>query len=93
MLATACAGHELGQVSDDPTIGVCWDADRLELSRLGRRPIPELLSTEAARDFALQEIAWQRGRHRAVEDGHASSWGLDYAHLIGARESAKGQAA
>ena len=91
VLATACAGHELGRVSDDPTIGVCWDADRLELSRLGRRPIPELLSTEAARDFALQEIAWQRGRYGTVERGHASSWGLD--HFTGAREPAEGQAA
>ena len=28
------------------TIGCCWDADRLDLLRLGRHPRPELMSTE-----------------------------------------------
>ncbi len=27
-------------------IGCCWDADRLDLMRLGRRPRPDLMSTE-----------------------------------------------
>ena len=47
VLAAACARHELGEVTDHPTIGCCWDADRLELSRLHRRPKPALLSTKA----------------------------------------------
>ena len=59
----ACAGHEHGKVSAGPTIGCCWDADRLELSRLGRRPVARLLSTDAARDPAVQ-----------AED--AAAWGL-----------------
>jgi uncharacterized protein len=48
-LCLACEGHEKGGVSTDPTIGVCWDADRLDLSRVGVVPDPTLLSTEAAR--------------------------------------------
>lgn len=35
----------------NPTIGVCWDADRLDLTRVGMTPKPKLLSTQAARDF------------------------------------------
>jgi hypothetical protein len=45
-------------VSDDPTIGACWDADRLNLWRLGRRPDDRLLSTDTARDPAT--IRWAR---------------------------------
>ncbi len=33
LLRRACATHTHGVVSNDPTIGVCWDADRLDLRR------------------------------------------------------------
>ena len=42
--------HNEGHVSDDPTVGVCWDADRLDLPRVGIAPDVKLLSTKAARD-------------------------------------------
>lgn len=48
-LAFACEFHDQGEVSDDPTVGVCWDADRLDLPRVGITPDRSLLSTEAAR--------------------------------------------
>lgn len=51
VLVEACAYHNDGQVSDDPTIGVCWDADRLDLSRVGIAPDPELLSTEIGKQL------------------------------------------
>jgi len=70
LLAEACAGHEHGLVSRDPTVGCCWDADRLELSRLGRRPIATLLSTAAAADAALQAEAWERGLSLFVPPVH-----------------------
>lgn len=44
----ATAWHEQGLTSTDPTIGVCWDADRLDLPRVGITPDPRLMSTEAA---------------------------------------------
>ena len=40
--------HSDGQVSTDPTIGTCWDADRLHLPRVSIEPDPRLLSTTAA---------------------------------------------
>ena len=57
-LRFACEWHDAGRVSDDPTVGVCWDADRLNLWRVGLRPAPELLSTPAAR--SPRRIEWAR---------------------------------
>jgi uncharacterized protein len=49
ILMDACARHTDGHLSDDPTIAVCWDADRLNLWRIGRKPQPRFLSTQAAK--------------------------------------------
>lgn len=51
-LVRACELHDKGQTSTDPTVGVCWDADRLNLWRVMRRPDPALLSTPAGRRVA-----------------------------------------
>lgn len=83
-LATACAGHEHGGTSADPTIGCCWDADRLELSRLYRRPIARLLSTEAARDPGLQGEAWRRGVGELLDIEGATAWGVGHLFAEGA---------
>jgi uncharacterized protein len=58
LLAFACEEHTNGGISKDPTVGVCWDADRLNLWRVGFEPIPAFLSTEAARNE--ERIAWGR---------------------------------
>jgi uncharacterized protein len=76
LLAAACARHELGEVTADPTIGACWDADRLELARLGRPPLAHLLSTDAALDPALQAGAWLRGTTWAVDPEDVRALGL-----------------
>jgi uncharacterized protein len=49
LLHEACAGHTDGMVSADPTIGVCWDADRLDLPRVGITPAAALMSTAAGK--------------------------------------------
>jgi uncharacterized protein len=41
----ACILHDKGQVSDDPTIGACWDADRLDLPRVNITPAASFMST------------------------------------------------
>ena len=53
-LIYACAWHNDGKTSDDTTIGVCWDADRLDLIRVGIMPDPKYLSTEIAKQSILQ---------------------------------------
>jgi len=52
LLVEACTYHDKGGVSTDPTIGTCFDADRLNLRRVGRKPNPALLSTPAGRRAA-----------------------------------------
>lgn len=49
ILKYAMIYHNHGQVSDDPTIGVCWDADRLDLPRVGTTLNINLLSTQYAK--------------------------------------------
>ncbi len=59
LLVFACERHDEGEVSANPTVGVCWDADRLNLWRVGKTPKTSLLSTRAAR--APERIEWARG--------------------------------
>jgi len=41
--------HDSGKTAlNDPTIGACWDADRLNLGRIGIVPSYEYMSTDAA---------------------------------------------
>lgn len=51
-LLRALEGHELGRVTDDDIIGLCWDADRLDLTRLGVSPREELMSTAEGKRLA-----------------------------------------
>jgi len=48
LLDEACCGHTDRVHHDDPTIGACWDADRVDLTRLGIRPMSRYLNTEPA---------------------------------------------
>ena len=57
VLQTACAGHTEGNTTADPTIGACWDADRLDLCRLGITIDSRFMSTASARTPVAQERA------------------------------------
>jgi uncharacterized protein len=76
VLIDACNWHTHPMVSDHPTIGCCWDADRLDLSRLDARPKDHYLSTAAARDPRVQRDAWTRGFSWSVDVRGAARWGL-----------------
>jgi uncharacterized protein len=67
-LRDAVARHNDGETTLDPATGVCWDADRLCLPRVGVEPWDELLSTDAgrgARRWALTVIYEPLGEWRA----------------------------
>jgi uncharacterized protein len=49
LLCNAIELHTRGLTSDDPTVGTCWDADRVHLPRCGIDVDTALLSTPAAR--------------------------------------------
>lgn len=63
-LRAAILDHAFGRVvSGDPahgqqTIAACWDADRLDLARLGIRPSPQLLGTAYARRADVIQRVW-----------------------------------
>lgn len=56
LLLEAMAGHTHGTSPGDITIATCWDADRLDLARVGIDPDPGRLCTNPARspDFILR---------------------------------------
>ncbi len=56
----ACETHSDGLTEADITIQTCWDADRLDLGRVGITPKPELLATVAARYPSLLRDAHER---------------------------------
>ena len=59
-LMSACHGHSDGMTVGDITVLTCWDADRLDLGRVGIKPRPHRLCTEAARDPVILEWAYRR---------------------------------
>jgi uncharacterized protein len=64
-LGVALRLHSAGEVSADPTIGACWDADRLHLPRVSIEPDPTLFSTTAARGHARLSAAAALREHGA----------------------------
>jgi uncharacterized protein len=62
ILHEAIRDHELGLTKGHCTILTCWDADRLDLGRVGMRPQPRYLGTEHARQKETIEWAYKRSR-------------------------------
>ena len=56
VLYEACALHTEAGPTDDPTLGTCWDSDRLNLWRVGTEPSPRYLSTKEAK--RPERIEW-----------------------------------
>lgn len=62
LLITACHAHSEGRRHDNPTIAACWDADRLDLGRVGVRPDPLRMSTDIAAQPKRIALAWRWSR-------------------------------
>ena len=60
LLRKACATHSDGLLEEDVTVQTCWDADRLDLWRVGIEPHPPRLATEAARAAPVFDEARRR---------------------------------
>jgi uncharacterized protein len=76
-LLTACSHHTDTDYNDDPIIGTCWDADRLDLPRIGKTIQPRLLNTTAAREPEIIAWATRRSESRHVPDWIKTDWGCD----------------
>ncbi|MCW8930625.1 MAG: hypothetical protein OQL19_10350 [Gammaproteobacteria bacterium] len=70
LLMLACEDHSKGMVDGDITVRTCWDADRLDLGRGGKRPNTEKLCTDIAKQKEFYEQAYQRAtyQHRVPEN-------------------------
>ncbi len=75
-LAFACHQHDKGMTSNQPTISICWDADRLNLWRVKIVPLPHLLSTKSAKTWStrlralsiqFQNFTWHQLLHQYIE--------------------------
>ena len=51
LLLDACRHHNDGLVSCEITVGTCWDADRLDLPRVGLEPQADKMSTPQAKQL------------------------------------------
>jgi uncharacterized protein len=60
LLKVACKGHTHQLHNQDITVGTCWDADRLDLLRVGITPNPTFFSTLDAREPEMMKWANRR---------------------------------
>jgi uncharacterized protein len=66
LLHSACAGHTHERTHPKDTVRTCWDADRLDLGRIGIRPRSRLLCTGVARREDTIRCAYDRAASRLV---------------------------
>ena len=64
LLYEACRLHTDGLTTGEPTLLACWDADRLDLGRVGITPAADRLCSSQSRNL----IDWA---HRRAITGHA----------------------
>jgi uncharacterized protein len=74
LLFEACRLHTDGHTTGDPTLLACWDADRLDLGRVGITPEPDRLCTAAAREM----LRWANDRavRHHVPAELLAAWGV-----------------
>ena len=75
LLTEACRLHTDGLLDGDVTLQTCWDADRLDLGRVGITPSCDRLCTAAGR--RLRERAHHRAVTRAVPEFVGAIWSLE----------------
>jgi uncharacterized protein len=77
LLHRACAGHTYERTHPNVTIQTCWDADRLDLGRVGITPHPSRLCTDAAKRPEI--LRWVDGRASfgVVPEFVKAEWGID----------------
>jgi uncharacterized protein len=75
LLFEACRLHTDGHTTGDRTLLACWDADRLDLGRVGITPDPHRLCTDAAREL----LGWADARAVRGHEPSAvlASWGIE----------------
>ena len=76
LLIQACELHTEGYLEGDITVQTCWDADRLDLGRVGITPREEKLCTDGAKDPDLFRWATKRGEGLVVPALVSKEWSV-----------------
>jgi uncharacterized protein len=66
LLEDACTYHSDGHTEHDPTVMICWDADRLDLGRVGIYPDAQYLCTVLAKNEKFFDAAYDRSIRNAA---------------------------
>lgn len=77
LLYRACSGHTCERTHPDITVQTCWDADRLDLGRVGITPHPSRLCTEAAKAPEIKSWANGRAAFDVIPEFVQQDWGID----------------
>lgn len=72
-ICEAIEGHADGEVTTDPLTACLWDADRLELKRIGRTVDVDLLSTGIAKRLVRRRQPGERCKEEVLQDLHPVS--------------------
>ena len=80
-LLFACEKHSAGLIKASVTVQTCWDADRLDLGRVGRKPDSQYLCTSIAKEQEV--IEWCYKRSLGII--------LDIPHFFSVEESGNGK--
>jgi len=78
LLYEACVAHTDGLIEADITIQTCWDADRLDLGRVGITPERTKLCTRAAKRQEMIQWADGRAAFEVVPEIVEAEWGIDF---------------
>ena len=76
LLIQACELHTNGLLEGDVTLQTRWDADRLDLGRVGTNPKTEKLCTDGARNPDFLKWAVERSQGLVVPSLVLSEWGV-----------------
>jgi uncharacterized protein len=81
LLFVACAGHIDHPTDDDATVQTCWDADRLDLGRVGARIDPCWLGEATVEEHSdIMEWADRRAKAHAIPKMIQLDWGISRDH-------------
>jgi uncharacterized protein len=78
LLKIACDQHTDGLTTGDVTVQTCWDADRLDLGRVGTKPNPQRLCTAIAKETTTISWAFERSIRHDVPAIVSAEWDASY---------------
>ena len=74
LLYTACCHHTDTHFHENITVQACWDADRLDLGRVGKTPIPDYIGTAFAKEPEIIAWASKRARQETIPEFAIEEW-------------------